>query len=70
MDYISPGGTKPKGPLPANYVRYAHLAMVSCKPLRFPLSKSTQYLLPMVLVVSRSTWRLCSPSVQRPIFSS
>ena len=43
MDYISPGGTKPKGPLPANYIRFAHFAMVSYKPLRFPLCTSTQY---------------------------
>jgi hypothetical protein len=41
---------------------------VSHKPSTLPLS--SRHLLPLALIASRSSWRLRSPSVQRPIFSS
>ena len=41
MDFISPGGTEPKGPWLANYIRFVHFALVSYKPLRFSSINAT-----------------------------
>ncbi len=36
MGFISPGGTEPKGPWHAKYIRFLHFAVISSKPLHLP----------------------------------
>ncbi len=44
MDFISPGGTEPKGPWHASYIRFVRFSLISCKPLRFSFINATPYL--------------------------
>ncbi len=61
MGFISPGGTEPKGPWHASYIRVIHFALVSYKPLRF-LFHQRHPMPPLLNCRRQAPWQSREPS--------